>query len=307
MDKNLNYIAISAIIATSDRSVVFNNTLISLLAQSVIPQQIIVVDASQNDETYIVCKQYYPTVEWIRASKKGAAAQRSQGLQFVETDFILFFDDDVLFHNGCIEILWKGINSASDIGGISAMIINQQYHTPRRITRFMYLLMHGENLKSYAGMCIGPAWNLLPEDKDYLPAMQPVEWLNTTCTIYKKIALPEIAFPEHFRGYSLLEDLCLSLEVAKRWKLLNARNAKIFHDSQPGAHKENSFEVSKMELVNRYYVMTKLLGRTGFKNNFKFFIFQLFGILSSSDKYKTKVWLGKLDAIITIAKGIHAK
>lgn len=307
MDKAITYIPVSAVIATANRADVFNKTLISLFCQSIVPQQIIVVDASDNDETYLLCKQNYPIIQWIKAKIKGAATQRNEGIDLVQTEFVFFMDDDIVFEEGCIEKLWAAINNTNDTGGINAMITNQQYHAPGSLTKFMYRLMHGKKLHSYAGMCIGPAWNLLPEDSDHLPAIQPVEWLNTTCTMYRKAALPIPAFSTHFTGYSLMEDVCLSLEVAKKWKLLNARTARIFHDSQPGTHKKNDFELAKMELVNRYYVMSKILGRTGFKNYIKLLLFQLFGIMTSANKFKIKVWLGKLAAVLTIAKGIHVE
>nr|MCU0322498.1 glycosyltransferase [Chitinophagaceae bacterium] len=226
--------------------------------------------------------------------------QRNEGLELVQTDFVFFMDDDIIFEEDCISRLWMSINSGSKVGGVNAMITNQQYHNPGKFSRLMYRLMHGTKLDSYAGMCIGPAWNLLPEDKATLPEQVEVEWLNTTCTIYRKEALPIPSFSSHFTGYSLMEDVCLSLEVSKKWKLLNARTARIYHDSQPGVHKNNLKELAEMELLNRYYIMTKILCRTGIKNYVKLFFFQLFGILTSSNKFSLKVWLGKFKAIKTI-------
>lgn len=307
MDQTLKIIPVSAVIATANRAVVFETTLTSLYSQSVIPQQIIVVDASDTDETFVLCSNKYPDIQWVKASVRGAAAQRNQGLELVQTSVVFFMDDDIVFEADCVNKLWQGINSRNEVGGVNAMITNQQYHAPGKFTSFMYRLMHGKQLDSYAGKCIGPAWNLLPQDADCLPEMQPVEWLNTTCTMYRTGALPMPAFSSHFTGYSLMEDLCLSLEVAKKWKLFNVRTARIFHDSQPGVHKKNDFELARMELVNRYYVMTRILDRTGFRNNIKLFFFQLFGIVTSSNRYKIKVWLGKLAGALTIAKGVEVE
>lgn len=250
------------------------------------PQQIIVVDASDTDETYLLCTKNYPTIEWIKAKIKGAATQRNEGLELVKTEFVFFMDDDILFEAGCIQNLWAAINHTNETGGVNAMITNQQYHTTGSITRFMYRLMHGKKLDSYAGMCIGPAWNLLPEDKNNLPAIQPVEWLNTTCTIYRKEALPIPAFSANFTGYSLMEDVCLSLEVAKKWKLFNARTARIFHDSQPGIHKKSIIAMSKMELVNRHYTMVNVLERKRWKDYYKLFLFEIFGMLTGLNSFK---------------------
>jgi len=58
--------------------------------------------------------------------------------------------------------------------------------------------------------------------------------------MYRREAIPSPPFPEHFSGYSMMEDLTLSLVVGRKWKLANARTARIYHDSQPGTHKSNS-------------------------------------------------------------------
>ena len=186
------------------------------------------------------------------------------------------------------------------------MITNQQYHTPGKLTKFMYRLMSGVNLKTYAGKCIGPAWNLLPEDKDNLPSCVEVEWLNLGCTIYRKEALPSPAFNSVFKGYSLMEDLSLSLEVAKKWKLFNVRNARLFHDSQPGQHKNSIYKTAKMELVNRHYIMTKVLARNTFSDHIKLIILQFFGIATTLSKLQGWMNLipsisGKLVAFFQIA------
>jgi glycosyltransferase involved in cell wall biosynthesis len=305
LDKNLVLIPISAIIVTADRSAVFRRTIMSLLNQSVVPIQIIVIDASNDQETALVCDEISCQIHWVKANKKGAATQRNEGISFVSTDFVFFMDDDIILEENCVLNLWNSIKDLDNVGGVNAMITNQKYKSPGIFTKLMYQFMHGRKMNTYSGMCIGPAWNLLPEDNDNLPNKQSVEWLNTTCTIYRKEALPMPAFPERFTGYSLLEDVCLSLQVAKKWKLLNIRSAKIFHDSQPGVHKKNDFELAKMELINRYFIMNKILDRKGFKYNLKLFLFQIFGIVTSSSKFKIKVWLGKLSAIYLIAKEIH--
>jgi hypothetical protein len=164
------------------------------------------------------------------------------------------------------------------MGGVNAMITNQKYSPPGRVSRALFEFLDGTKRESYAGKCIGPALNLLPEDREELPEIVPVEWLNTTCVLYKKSAVPNPLFPDHFTGYSLMEDVTLSLTVGKKWQLANARTARIYHDSQPGDHKNNERVLSQMDLVNRHFVMTKILGRCSFQDYFKLMVLQLFAI-----------------------------
>ena len=281
-------------------------TLESIASQYYQPEVIVIVDASEDNKTKDICNQHteglLSVVLYLRAEQKGAAVQRNQGIQHVTSPVIFFCDDDIELEENCIERLWKALQSGKNIGAVNAMITNQQYHKPGKVTRFMYRLMSGEDIASYAGKCIGPAWNLLPEDREEMPGINEVEWLNTTCTFYRKEALPKPAFPLHFKGYSLMEDVHLSLKVGQQWKLCNVRNARIFHDSQRGAHKNSVLQLAKMELVNRHFIMINVLKRTGFGNYVKLFVFEMWGILSVLNsaagwRMLLPVLAGKLSAI----------
>jgi hypothetical protein len=189
-------------------------------------------------------------------------------------------DDDILFEPDCVRRLWEALQSDDRIGGVNAMITNQRYQSPGRISRLVFRLIDGRPESSYAGSVLGPAVNLLPDDREDLPEVVRVEWLNTGCTLYRREALPDPPFPDHFKGYSVMEDLTLSLTVGGSWKLANARTARIFHDSQPGRHKMDPDRIAEMQLVNRHYVMTKVLGRSRVSDYLKLFLFEFFSLVS---------------------------
>jgi glycosyltransferase involved in cell wall biosynthesis len=260
-------VPVSLVIATRDRATVLARTLSALGGQSVLPVEWTVVDASTDERTREVCAGL-PTDQWSvslryhRAAAAGAASQRNEGVAHTRQPFVLFADDDILPEPECFARLWAAIRADERLGGVNATITNQQYHSPGRPSRLLYRLLHGHAEASYAGRVIGPGLNLLPADYPDLPEVVPVEWLNTTCTLYRREALPDPPFPAHFTGYSLGEDIALSLHVARRgWTLANARTARIFHDSQPGTHKDDPARLACMEMVNRHYIMTEVLGR----------------------------------------------
>ena len=256
-------------------------TLISLAAQQMQPDELIVVDASDDDETRALCAGpiagLISAVRWLAAATRGAANQRNEGILQATLPLILFLDDDIVLEPECLERLHRALEQGVRLGGVNATITNQQYHPPGRATRLLYRLLHGRRESSYAGFLLGPGMNLLPEDRANLPEVVPVEWLNTTCTLYRREALPEPPFPAFFTGYSLMEDVALSVRVAQRgWKLANARTARIFHDSQPGSHKDDPAELSRMSLVNRHYLMTEVLGRRRASDYLKLGALELF-------------------------------
>lgn len=276
----------SAVVPTRNRVGAMGRMLDSLLKQDVLPAELIVVDGSEDDETRRVVEAFSQSAagvceaKYLRAETLGAAVQRNQGVAVATQPVIWFFDDDILFEPECVSRLWAAFKSADDIGGANAMITNQRYQSPGRASRFMFRLMGGKG-SSFAGRVLGPAVNLLPEDRDDLPEIVPVEWINLGCTLYRREALPEPAFSTHFTGYSLMEDVTLSVIVGRKWKLVNARTARIYHDSQPGSHKSNAAELSAMELVNRHYVMTKILGRTRLLDYVRLFLWEAFQMVAA--------------------------
>jgi glycosyltransferase involved in cell wall biosynthesis len=308
----LNHVPVSGIIPTNSRSEILKRTLLSVGLQSCLPTELIIVDASTNNHTKDLCKEIencFPfKIIYIKAKTLGAAPQRMEGIDLASQPIVWFLDDDIVLESDCTQRLWNGFLVMPNVGAVNAMITNQRYTTPGLVTRFMFRLMHGEKLPSYAGKLIGPAWNLLPEDNETLPEWVECEWLNTTCTMYKRSALPTPVFSDNFFGYSLMEDVALSAIIARKHTLVNARTARIFHDSQPGEHKNKLIDLSRMELVNRQYVMTQVLYRTNFKSYSKLFVFELFGILSTFRSWRglksvPEILWGKLLAIVQLLSG----
>jgi len=277
---------VAVVIPTRDRPTALRRTLQSLAEQSAQPAELSIVDASTNGSTRSLCEEesipkLRSAVSWWRADLAGAASQRNQGVRSCSQPVIGFMDDDILFEPDCFVRLWRALQSDDRIGGVNAMITNQCYQPPGRISQIVFRLLDNRPPSSYPGGVLGPAVNLLPQDREDLPEVVPVEWLNTTCTLYRREALPDPPFPDHFKGYSLMEDVSLSLIIGRCWKFANARTARIYHDSQPGSHKANPELIAEMQLVNRHYVMTQVLGRSRISDYLKLFLFELFSLIST--------------------------
>ncbi|OAI50989.1 glycosyltransferase [Planctomycetaceae bacterium SCGC AG-212-F19] len=269
---------VSAVIPTRNRPGPLERTLASLAEQSAQPHEIVVIDASDGPETARLCCRPFAalrsSVMYLPARTRGAAAQRNEGIRAASQDVIGFMDDDVILEPGCLDRLWQALAADAALGGVNALIVNQQYLPPSRLTCRLYTLLHGRALASYAGRCIGPAVNLLPGDRPDIPEVVPVDWLNLGCTLYRREALPEPVFDPFFTGYSMFEDLALSLVVGRKWKLASVRTARLFHDSQPSDEKNRVGAMATMELINRHYVMTTVLGRHDLAHYMKLILFE---------------------------------
>lgn len=276
---------VSAIIATKDRCQALREMFESLNEQSVWPAELILCDGSGNTETQVMCQQLEKQMKtkliYHKASRLGAAKQRAEILPLAKHPYILFMDDDIEFDVDCLLKMWLAIQSNDCIGGVNAMVKNCQYTKPGKISEWLFAFLNSEKKSNYAGLCLGPAVNLLPADFDTLPEIVPVEWLNTTCVLYRREALPEPLFSDFFEGYSFAEDLSLSLHVGKKWQLVNARTARILHKNLPGEHKKSAVLMGRMELVNRHYVMTTILNRRSISDYFKLFLFEFYNLMGT--------------------------
>lgn len=295
---------VSAIIPTCNRYDALKRTLESISQLQEQPYEIIVIDASNNDYTNDLCKTGIVGLNsqllWYKANEKGAAAQRNQGTAAANTDYILYIDDDILLEEGCLQKMWDILQNIDHMGGVGALVTNQKYRVPGGLTKLMYKWMSGTKLDSYAGRCIGPAWNIWPDSDGNKTT--PVDWLSTVCVLYRRELLPNPVFPKIFEGYSYMEDVYLSLTVAKMRKLCIATEAKIFHDSQPGDHKKSIYKLARMQLINRHYVMKYVLGKRSCNDYIKLFLLELFFTLSQLKNIrKAPAYLfGKLAGIFDI-------
>jgi GT2 family glycosyltransferase len=262
----MKVIPVCAVIPTAGRNERLLATICSVLAQDVLPAGILIIDSSDSlielDSLTIVAEQSGVSLAVKKAVRRGAGVQRNQGVAAVGGEFIWFLDDDVDLEPGCLAALWDTIEADDNIGGCNASITNQNYHPPGRAMRLLLGLLGCPPGGSLAGRCCGPALNFLPlQENDNIP--RRIDWLNTTCTLYRRAALPSQPFLPFFHGYSLMEDLGLSLEVGKRWTLVNCPGAKIFHDSQPADYKSQPVRRQAMEVANRWFVLSKILNRGG--------------------------------------------
>lgn len=283
---NSRLLKISAIVPTVGRVRRLERTLIGIRDHQPTVKEVVVVGVGltpcEISELSSIFDMSDISFVYEDAKEQGAASQRNQAFGISTQPFILFVDDDVDLEANCLAALWKVMCENPEIGGVNSHISNQFYSSPGRAMRAIYSFVGCPRAGSLAGRCCGPALNFLPElRKSTGGDLQSADWLNTTCTLYRRESLPKGLFPDFFRGYSLMEDVGLSLVVGRRWKLATANHARIFHDSKPACYKSRVFQREKMEFVNRYYIMTCCFGRRGNLWIFRHCVMQLASVLLS--------------------------
>jgi glycosyltransferase involved in cell wall biosynthesis len=271
----MQLLPISTIIPTLDRRERLTRTLASLFAQSAVPIEVLVVDASVLPVTPADLPPAPAGVQvrCLRAEQRGAAAQRNQAQRQAAQPFILYMDDDMDLEPGCIAALWSTLQANPRCGGCGTVLTNQQYHPPGPTMRRILAWLGCPPAGSLAGRCVGPALNFLPLP-DETSGREEVDWLNLGCTLYRREALPQPALLGFFHGYSLMEDAALSLHVGRSWGLRIPKGARAFHDFQPAPYKSRVYAREKMETVNRWYVMRMIMRRKGLRWDFRQLCYQ---------------------------------
>jgi glycosyltransferase involved in cell wall biosynthesis len=94
----MSSIEIAVIIPTYNRAYLIADTLDSILAQSYVPSEVIVIDDGSTDETEAVLARYTPRVRYLRVKNSGPCAARNKGVAASSSPWLAFCDSDDLWH-----------------------------------------------------------------------------------------------------------------------------------------------------------------------------------------------------------------
>ncbi len=88
---------ISVIIPTYNRYKLLKRAIKSVLAQTYIPKEIIVIDDGSTDATCNIQRDF-PNIIYIYQKNSGVSAARNRGIEIVQSEWIAFLDSDDEFH-----------------------------------------------------------------------------------------------------------------------------------------------------------------------------------------------------------------
>jgi GT2 family glycosyltransferase len=296
------------IIVTQNRPKVLNRTIESISNQVMQPAELLVIDSSSNYEA--IHGQSFPDLrskfKHLRSVKIGSADKRSEGVALAGNvyKFIGYFDDDIVLDQYAIRNLIQALKGNNKLGGVNAMIVNQHYIKPSIYSRLLFRLSGAQgDASNWGGKMFGPVINFLPSDDNNRQDVQEVDWLNTTCVIYRSNLLPDPVFDPHFKGYSHMEDLALSLRVKLKGGIANVQSARIYHDTQAGQEKSDKGIMAEMDLINRYYVIRNVMHRNDFLIFYQLFIQQLHSAIVNMGLFNISYLAGKYRAVKKIIIG----
>ena len=203
----------------------------SVMDQTVAPDEVIIVDQSNADDTQGLIGQFLPNEEQrkLRSPRfvyryepglPGAGAARNLGITLSTCSILLFLDDDVLLEPDFVEALLGVYRRHPAVGGVSGIITN--YSRPRfreRILEQLFCLgpFHDERLAIY--------WNasrLRPSEPI------PVRKVSGCVMSVRRSALGDKRFDAQYRGAGA-EDVDLSWRLSEVSPIVLTPAARVRH------------------------------------------------------------------------------
>lgn len=289
---------ISIIIPTKDRTFEICQCIDSILKQSLLPHEIIIVDSSE--ETYLdsVLEEKIPAIMplvKLLHVKASASEARNIGVRHSTGDILFFFDDDVILDRDYIRQVMNVFTNDEEgnIGGVMGNIINvrRDLTSIASVMRRLFFWDHFGNGKFLPS-------GLPTYVHGHGKAMQ-TEFLSGCMSAYRRKVIEEFVFDENLgrlSGYTYLEDADLSYRVSRKYTLVYTPLAKLDH--HPSAKgRIDRCNLTKLLVFNHFYLFKKNMPKR-LSTVFPFYL-SLFGYF-----FFTGLFQGSAEGIIGWFKGL---
>lgn len=307
----------SLIICTYQRPESLLRLLNSVEDQSLYPNQILVIDGSEDDKTSKILKEnLFENLEYFKVDgeNRGLTKQRNYGVSKLSENIEIacFLDDDIILETNYFKNLVQTYKLYPNAIGVSGYIINETQWTkkPKLEVASKELYFDGYSRIEGSRFQLRRKFGLAPDcDPGYMPDFShgysvgflppsgktyEVEMLMGGIASYKKTLFERLKFSPFFEGYGLYEDADFSLRASKLGKLYVNTKAKLEHHHDSSG-RPNHFNYGKMVVRNGYYVWKVKYPKPKLKAKFKWhatsFLLTLVRFSNSFNGSDTKIAL----------------
>jgi GT2 family glycosyltransferase len=251
--------------------------LLSVQAQTLYPDEILIIDGSTNRETELILKEntflnlHYYTVPH---EHRGLTKQRNYGIERVEKamEVVCFLDDDTVLEKDYFEQLLKTFKQNPDVSGVGGIASNENSwkvaEPNKEYNKNQYYFWEGfvykEGQRNVVRNYMGLQSNLHPgrmpdyshgrtcgfplNDKTY-----EVDLLIGMSFAFRRKVVDSIRFSPYFEGYGLYEDADFSIRALQFGKNVINTKVQLSHFHHPSG-RPNQYRYGKMVVRNGWYV-----------------------------------------------------
>lgn len=307
---------VSIVIPTYNRTRELEVTLETILTQTVLPLEVIIVDDSTTDSVqrfvYSVQNKFEERgifLKYIKSSRRSSAIARNIGAMRARGDILIFLDDDVILDKKYIEKILKVYQKYPQAKCVQGYIQCNYLSIREKFINFLHKLFLLDHYAKNSCKILPSFAGTYPIE---LTKIMPCEWISGCNFSCKRDVFLEFLFDEKLKRYSLGEDKDASYRIFKRYprSLFITPEAKLVHGFGHIGDLKRSDEFSEllayMSIIYHYYLFTKHLPNR-FPYNFLFMwsllgkiIFNVLGLLFpqsySREAYK-KMLLSQIKAL----------
>jgi len=262
--------SISVVIPTYYRSNDLAELFESILRQTIMPLEVIVVDDTPTNEIKALCEDYGAKFKFLdieltyvkNSKERSITIARNIGAKMTKGDIIMFFDNDIVLYPDYMENIldvYQNYPNALGVQGWITNIGNPKLH-PLNKSIEMIFDVHDKFVKDQC------KYNRYPTTLTRVINCEHLEGANMS---FKHHVLEEFQFDENLMKYTWMEDALFGFSIRKRYpnSLYITPYAKCIHKWSPEGRLQAK-ELKKLERIYRQYVLTKVFG---FKGAFLFF------------------------------------
>ncbi len=225
--------ALTVIIPTYNRYDDLTVCIKSILQQSRLPDELIIIDDAQLPHVPLQaeCEQRGIKVVYDKKDHPGLTASRNRGIALATGELLYFLDDDVELFPQYLENIARVFDQdkAGEIGGVGGVIVNDPPLTRSKKVRRLFDLcfmitgpVEGKVLPS--GFCV----NFGASGKAF-DGLTAVDFLAGGVCAYRREVFIRQLFDENYQGYGLGEDKDFSYRLSHYYKLVITPDAQLNH------------------------------------------------------------------------------
>jgi GT2 family glycosyltransferase len=308
---------ISVVIATMNRSSDLEKLMASLMAQTRLPDEVLIVDQSTDGMTRKVAEDVRAShagkpfqLRYLVQEEKSLVKARNVGLSEAMGDIITFFDDDVVLFEDYMELVERRFENDVTLGALSGNVV-----LPERLSgwkwRLRQALMRFFLVSRFDGRMTASGFGYPIYEREIEHPMY-VEMLPGCNMSYRKEAIQGERFDEWFTGYGYREDADFSYRVSQWTQVMMVPEARLYHHHSP-ANRLDDGALKRMMIRNYHHVFQKYRSQGAFSR--LLFAWSLLGLalidllefLSTRRGQKFRNFTASMRSILSLPHGAAAQ
>jgi glycosyltransferase involved in cell wall biosynthesis len=247
------------IIATRDRPDDLLRAVESLVAQTVVPRELCVVDSSAEtptrDHIEELCSRAGLHLDYLHPAPRGLTVQRNIGIDRTTGDPVFLIDDDVWLAPDCHEeILAEYARWGPELGGVRA--------APMDPARPPWYSVWWRRLFGIGGWWPEASGRLRPgvyiEGVSESSGVRRLDCFTGYFMSFRRKVFEFERFDEVLSGYSDKEDIDFSFRVSRRFALVQTPRARCRH-FRSSTSRLSSHQLMRAKVANQFYLHRKLM------------------------------------------------